>query len=340
MSGLRENASFGYNLRGLNIPIRRPKFMSHSPEPFHNKTLALFLTAFINKAGRLRSGWRHLFFVAAFVALYVAIAGLLGDRYRLVMLGVATVLGWLCGWLFEGLPARALGWTLHRGWLRDLLLGSIFGVASLLLATGIAMLFGGFRFAASPLNLTMLTAMLKAAMLFVSAAAAEEAVFRGYQLQTVMRSWPFLVALLPSSAFFALVHLANPNANAPALIFVNTSLAGVWLAVAYYRTRSLWLALGLHWAWNWATGALLGLPVSGVIRHSGSSPLRATDVGPAWLTGGAYGIEGGAACTVALILSTIFIWRTRLFKPCAELKQFTDGENPAPEKSKPQEINM
>ena len=31
--------------------------------------------------------------------------------------------------------------------------------------------------------------------------------------------------------------------------------------------------------------------------------------GPAWLTGGTYGIEGGLACTVALVISTIIIWR-------------------------------
>jgi len=105
-------------------------------------------------------------------------------------------------------------------------------------------------------------------------------------------------------------------------------LAGVWLAVAYWCTRSLWLALGLHWAWNWAMGSLVGLPVSGLTRLSPASLLTATDMGPTWLTGGAYGIEGGAACTVALIFSTIFIWRTRLLKPNEELKHFTDGEMP------------
>jgi hypothetical protein len=35
------------------------------------------------------------------------------------------------------------------------------------------------------------------------------------------------------------------------------------------------------------------------------------NAGPDWLTGGAYGIEGGAACTVALIISTIVVWRTK-----------------------------
>ena len=44
------------------------------------------------------------------------------------------------------------------------------------------------------------------------------------------------------------------------------ALAGIWLAVAYLRTRSLWLPFGLHWAWNWTQASLLGLPVSGIAR--------------------------------------------------------------------------
>ncbi len=84
-------------------------------------------------------------------------------------------------------------------------------------------------------------------IVFLLGAAAEEMLFRGYPLQTLMRSWPLWVALVPVSVPFALVHLANPNV-APGFTFVNTVLAGVWLGVAYWRTRSLWFPLGLHWA--------------------------------------------------------------------------------------------
>jgi hypothetical protein len=105
----------------------------------------------------------------------------------------------------------------------------------------------------------------------------------------------------------------------------------VWLAIAYLKTRNLWFPLGLHWAWNWTMGAVLGLPVSGIEALTPYPLLRATDLGPAWLTGGSYGIEGGAACTVALIISTIFIWRTRLFAPTEEMLRLTNQENPLPQ---------
>jgi hypothetical protein len=89
----------------------------------------------------------------------------------------------------------------------------------------------------------------------------------------------------------------------------------------------LWLPLGIHWAWNWALGSFFGLPVSGkaLVQHS---LFHGTDLGPAWLTGGDFGIEGGIACTVTMIISTIFIWRTSLFSATEDLRRLTSAENP------------
>jgi membrane protease YdiL (CAAX protease family) len=258
------------------------------------------------------------------------LAGTLGFVVQsFVLLTTAMVVGWGCGRLFEDLPLRALGWARHRGWLRDLLVGSLVGALSLVFAALVATAFRGFSFSFAPsvTSAAFVKTFFGSAVIFVIAAAAEEALFRGYPLQTMMRALPFLAAVVPSSVLFAFVHLDNPNV-AWGFTFVNTTLAGFWLAVAYLRTRSLWFPLGLHWAWNWAMGALLGLPVSGITSLTRAPLLRATDTGPAWLTGGAYGIEGGAACTVALLISTIFIWKTRLLCADEELKKFTDGEAP------------
>ena len=74
-------------------------------------------------------------------------------------------------------------------------------------------------------------------------------------------------------------------------------------------------------------GAVLGLPVSGIERLTPAPLLRATDQGPAWLTGGAYGIEGGAACTLAVLLSMLFIWRMRLVSPTEEMLRLTGKSN-------------
>jgi len=181
--------------------------------------------------------------------------------------------------------------------------------------------------------LQVIQTLLMSAALFVFAALAEEALFRGYPLQTLTRAHLAWLAILLTSVPFAAVHLKNPNV-VKGFTFINTALAGVWLAVAYLRTRSLWLPVGVHWAWNWALGSFFGLPVSGITTIAPNPLLHGTDLGPAWLTGGSYGIEGGLACTIALTVSTIFIWRTRLISATGEMEQLTSDENPVTPKSR------
>jgi len=108
---------------------------------------------FLNRAGRLRSGWRVaifavLLYFAILISFMLVVAvvrasfgsradGVLESNWGFVMQGLvllipATVIGWACGKILEDLPPRALGWAFHKGWLRDLLLGSLIGALSLL----------------------------------------------------------------------------------------------------------------------------------------------------------------------------------------------------------------
>jgi membrane protease YdiL (CAAX protease family) len=304
---------------------------------------------FINDVGRLRSGWRLVLFVFALIAasLFITIvlrtvyAGVVAAGpqiphsdfvfefiYRAGLLAAALAAGYFCARLFEALPWRSLGLTLHTGWLRDLIVGSAIGIATLVVAVAIAMMGGGLRFSFNDAGVTSIgRSMLGSALLLFVAALAEEAIFRGYPLQTLSRARLAVLGVLLTSLPFAFVHLSNPNVI-PVTTFINTALAGIWLAAAYLRTRSLWLPQGIHWAWNWAMGWLFGIPVSGVKLVS-NPLLTANDAGPVWLTGGNYGLEGGAACTIAMALFTVFIWRTSLISATPELKKLTSEENPA-----------
>jgi membrane protease YdiL (CAAX protease family) len=305
---------------------------------------------FINPAGRLRSGWRLLIFVALFIIFSIGL-GFTAKKFaelttrlvpnrgaahylenvivRLVLLLAALGAGFICTCGIEGLSWRALGLSLHAGWWRDLIVGSLLGIASLAVATLIATAGGGLSFTISgrAALLQVGQTLIFSAALFILAALAEEALFRGYPLQTMTRAGLIALGVLVTSIAFAAVHMENPNFKA-GLPVLNLLLAGVWLAVAYLRTRSLWFPLGVHWAWNWALGSLFGLPVSGITDLAPHPLLHGTDLGPAWLTGGSYGIEGGLACTITLIVSTIFIWRTRLVSATPEMKLLTSQENP------------
>ena len=308
---------------------------------------------FINNFGRLRSGWRLLIYVALVIVLSFFLTYILRVVYVVLEMGsipqpefVADVIyriglplvvlgaGYLCARFLEELPWKSLGLTLVRRDFEQRFIGSAVGFVSLALAVGIAMLGSGLKFSFSDFAVTSITtSMLGSLTLFVVAALAEEALFRGYGLQTMARARLAWVGVLLTLLLFGLAHQENPNV-VPLLTFTNTALAGLWLAVAYLRTRSLWLPLGIHWSWNWALGWFFGLPVSGIQRVS-HPLLKANDAGPFWLTGGSYGIEGGVACTVSLALFTVFLWRTSWLSPTPELKKLTSEENPAARSSVP-----
>lgn len=311
---------------------------------------------FYNKAGRLRSGWRLAVFTAALVALSMAtflcaqfaLASVLSkgaydwflveSDWGLVMQSLllfvpAALTAWGCGQVLEDLPWRALGWAPHKGWLRDALFGLLAGGAVVCVAALVGVAVGGYRIEfAAPGAKEFARTLAASGFIFLLGAAAEEMLFRGYPLQTLMRSWPIVPALVFSSITFGLVHMQNPHV-VPGFTLVNTALAGAWLAVAYWRTRSLWFPLGLHLGWNWVQGALLGSPVSGITRIAPDPLFKFSDAGPELIGGGAYGIEGGAACTLAIVLGTLFVWRTRLLNATPELRQYTDGENPNPQQT-------
>jgi len=306
-----------------------------------------------NQAGRLRSGWRFAIFLLALLVLVAIIGGIVAataavvspqvrQSVRLItssnagfiiqwamMLIASLVVGWLCARTLEGLPFRSLGASFRGGWMRDFALGSVVGATTLLLAAFIITAFGGFRFAfnySAPVA-AIITTLITTFVIFFLGAAAEEALFRGYILQTFLRSHKVLIAALPGALLFGYVHLDNPNI-AFGWTFINTALAGVWLAIAYLKTRNLWFPTGVHWAWNWTTASVLGMPVSGITRIAREPAFDFAETGADWFTGGSYGIEGGAVCTFALIVSSLFIWKTRWLKADEDLLVMTSRENP------------
>jgi hypothetical protein len=144
-----------------------------------------------------------------------------------------------------------------------------------------------------------------AGVVFVLAcgALAEELMFRGYPFQRLTEAIGPVAAVIVLSSLFGAVHLMNPHASRWGVI--NTALVGVLLSVTYLRTGALWMPWGLHFAWNATLGLVFGLPVSGLTEFS--VLVRAQAEGPAWLTGGSYGIEASATGAVVILLGIGFL---------------------------------
>ena len=158
---------------------------------------------------------------------------------------------------------------------------------------------------------------MKVAALLLFAAANEELLFRGYAFQRLAASVGALWAVLITSALFGAGHLLNPSATP--LSTANTVLAGVLLSLAYLKTRALWLPIGLHWAWNFTMGPILGLPVSGL--NISPTLFRSEAAGPTWLAGGVYGPEGGLILTLVCLAATLWLARSRKIAPSPAMKE-------------------
>lgn len=137
----------------------------------------------------------------------------------------------------------------------------------------------------------------------LTAAVAEELVFRGvlFRLaEDLLGTW---AAVAVSGLVFGLAHLGNPDAT----VWGATAIAleaGVMFAAVYAVTRSLWWCMGLHFAWNMVQGPVFGSLVSGA--GSASGWLRADFPGPEWLTGGRFGIE--ASVVTVVLLTGLGVW--------------------------------
>lgn len=296
---------------------------------------------FFDSTGRLRSGWRVAIFIVAFLAAATATSVIAftalslgsvvvpgaGSAFAFIANGIALlvpalVVGWLCGKLLDRVPFRALGAWFTKGWFGHLVGGIAVGAATLGLAVGIAMIVGGLKFEVNSVSGKVLATSLAGSFLvFALGAAWEEVVFRGYILQTLSRSGLAWLGIALTSAFFAAIHLGNPNATA--ISTIDTMIAGVWFGVAYLKTRDLWFVWGMHLMWNWMLGAIFGIEVSGLTDIVPAPLLREIDVGPTWLTGSSYGIEGGIASTIALVVSTVLIYFSPWLESSDEMRAFS-----------------
>jgi len=135
---------------------------------------------------------------------------------------------------------------------------------------------------------------------FLLQASTEEAVIRGYMLQTGGRSLPGWVAVLASSFVFAAIHM-----DFTPVVLANITLYAVFACFVALREGSLWLIGGIHAGWNFFQGNIFGLPVSGHGYATALFTFGPSQGSNELLTGGNFGVEKSVVGTIILLAATV-----------------------------------
>jgi hypothetical protein len=259
--------------------------------------------------GRIRLVWRLLLFLMVAEAVVVGVGWAIPGRglwgASTALLAGALAAGFLLLRL-EGRTPGALGFHLAPSAPGEVGKAFVLGLGLAALVVAGITLAGGVRWAGEAGSLGgWLEGAMRAAAFLALAAAAEEALLRGYPLQALAEGMGPGWALVATAAGFGALHLGNPGASP--LGAANTAAAGLFLGAVVLRTGSLWWATGAHLGWNWGVAYMADLPVSG-IEVADAPWVSATPVGPGWLGGGAFGPEGSVVATLGFLAAAAACW--------------------------------
>jgi membrane protease YdiL (CAAX protease family) len=277
--------------------------------------------------GRLRAPWRLLVFGLVAIALafvgFSAVALAVPSSTRPEVLPADAVVGldvalasWVTVLALLGAHAFVLRFVERRGWdfvwlhrdaARPRLLASGFLIGALAIGIPSAILIAVGWLDVTDVPGPWGTGVAAIALVLVPAAFAEELMLRGYPLAVLRETLGWRGAIAITSVVFGVLHAFNPNVAATAIAIV--TIAGIFLGVVVYQTRSLWAATVAHFAWNATLAIILHAALSGQEMPAGD--YRVVDSGPDWMTGGAWGPEGGAGAIAGMLAAVAWLLRRR-----------------------------
>jgi uncharacterized protein len=253
--------------------------------------------------------------VIAYALLYIVLAALFGAILAWVggyLVGItgadicgALAVNWLALQFFaSGLTLADLGLWWNRFSADNLAFGLAGGIGAASLVLGPPLLFGAAHMARTPCDTPPIWTIFFVGLMLLAGSSGEEICFRGYAFQTLLANYGAFATIIPIGVIFALLHSGNPNAATMGL--VNTAGFGILFGFAYWRSRDLWLPIGLHFGWNF-TLPLFGANVSG-LRMNITGYEMSWSAGNVW-SGGGYGPEASVLTSAVLLVLFAYLWK-------------------------------
>jgi membrane protease YdiL (CAAX protease family) len=267
---------------------------------------------FLNADRRLRSGWWIALFLAVLAGLLLPLILAAHDTNSGVPLyqqaGIVILASLLCQ-LLRRRPVSEMFGAADLRWPRDLLVGAALGALLMLVPAALLFASGLVTFRMGAPDLTGLWPVIG---MLAAAAVTEEVLFRGFLFQRFIDGlgvWPAQIVI---AAVFTLTHSdALRDIGVQGLLAgANIFLASIMFGLAFVRTRSLALPLGLHFAANVVQGPMLGFGVSGDGETGWLTPVMAGN--QSWMTGGAFGLEASVPGFVSVVVMTLLLWAWRM----------------------------
>ncbi len=268
------------------------------------------MTIFLNSDRKIKNiWWVALFFLILSCFLFPLI--ILADHFsfqitmvhQVVLISVVSI---ICQ-LLRRKPVADLTGKINFTWLKELFIGLIIGAALMILPVLLLTIFGYIHW---QVNTFSFSTILSGFSIFLLVAIAEELLFRGFIFQRLIQAFGKWPAQLIVASLFLLTHINNPGMSGTVKVFasVNIFIASIMFGIAFIKTKSLAMPLGLHFMANFVQGTVLGFGVSGDKDPSLLKPVF--DTAPIWLSGGAFGIEAsiGGLFFVTLITISLFYW--------------------------------
>lgn len=267
------------------------------------------MNIFLSSNGQLR----HLWWIAIFFLVLASITVpciFLSQKYnwKITMAHQALIVivaTWICQLMRRKTLAELTG-NIDFALVKNFLKGLFVGAAIMLAPASILLIGGWLSWQNSHYGFTSL---LFATGFFVAVAVAEEFLFRGFIFQRLIASIGIWGAQMIVAGYFLLIHINNPGMTGTIKLFasINIFLASMMFGLAFIKTKSLAMPIGLHFMANWVQGTLLGFGVSG---NEGTSILKPIfNEAPQWLTGGTFGLEASLPGLLSVVLSIIFLYR-------------------------------